>query len=138
MSYQYNHSSFTMPTVFLHDNEYMLRKTFGLFASETNLAKIVETSEIAQAKIKLFANPFDMVIIGFDNWFEEIHLIELVRDEMTPSKKDIPIIVIVPNVTSNQIDTLKQLNVAEILLKPARIKTIQKAFLNSFTQISTI
>lgn len=124
-----------MPLVLLHESEYMVRKTFSLFASEMSLATVVETAEINQAKFKLTGNEFDMMILGFDDWFQELHLIELIRSNMTNTKKDIPIIAILPNITQSQIDALRQLNVNEILLKPARIKTIQTAFTNSYKQI---
>lgn len=137
MSMPINHNTARTPLVLLHDYEYMIRKTFGLFASEVNLATVVETSDISQAKKKLSDQQFDMIILGFDDWLEEIHLIQLVRDEMTYTKKDTPIIAIVPTVTSEQITELKLLNVSEILLKPTRIKTIQQAFANSFKQILT-
>lgn len=130
-----NKNSRHAPLVLLHECEFMVRKTFGLFASETNLAEVIETSEIRQAKIKLSAQPFDVIILGFDAWLEEIHLIQLIRDNMTLSDKNVPIITILPNVTTNQIDELKQLSVNEIILKPARIKTIQKAFMNSYKQL---
>lgn len=123
------------PLVLLHECEYMLRKTFTLFASELNLATVIETKEINQAKLKLSNNQFDMIILGFDNWFEEIHLIQLIRSSMTNANKNIPIIAILPNITQNQVDELRELNVTEILLKPTRIKTIQKAFINSINQI---
>lgn len=124
-----------MPLVLLHECEYMVRKTFSLFAAEMNLATVVETSEISQAKIKLTDNKFDMIILGFDEWSQELHLIELIRSNMTTTKKDIPIIVILPNITQSQIDQLRQLNVSEIILKPTRIKTIQTAFTNSYKQL---
>lgn len=124
-----------MPVVLLHECEYMVRKTFSLFASEMNLATVVETSEITQAKIKLTDNKFDMIILGFDDWDQELHLIELIRSNMTTTPKDIPIIAILPNITQSQIEKLRELNVSEILLKPTRIKTIQTAFTNSYNQI---
>lgn len=125
------------PLVLLHEHEYMIRKTFGLFAAEMNLATVIETSEISQAKKRLSAQQFDMIILGFNNWFEEVELIQSVRDEITYSNKDIPIVAILPSITSTQIDELKLLNVSDILLKPTRIKTIQKAFINSYEQISS-
>lgn len=120
------------PLVLLHEYEYMIRKTFGLFAAEMNLATIIETAEINQAKRKLSAQQFDMIILGVNNWTEETELIQQVRSEMTYCNKDIPIIVIVSDVTSDQIAELKLLEVSDILLKPTRIKTIQKAFTNSY------
>lgn len=125
-------SSTRMPLVLLHECEYMVRKTFSLFASEMNLATVVETSEIGQAKTKLTDNKFDMIILGFDDWAQELHLIELIRSNMTTTKKDIPIIVILPSITQNQIEMLRELNVSEILIKPARIKSIQTAFTNCY------
>lgn len=124
-----------LPVVLLHECEYMVRKTFSLFASEMNLATVVETSEINQAKLKLTDDKFDMIILGFDDWTQEVHLIELIRSNMTSTKQDIPIIVILPNITQSQIEKLRQLNISEILLKPARIKTIQTAFTNSYNQL---
>lgn len=130
-----NNNSGCMPLVLMHDYEYMIRKTFGLFALETNLASVTESSEINQARESLITQPFDLIILGFDGWLEEIGLIQLIREDMTLSKKDIPIIAVLSNVTATQIDNLKQLNVTEIVLKPARIKTIQKAFLNAYKQV---
>lgn len=124
-----------VPLVLMHEGEYMIRKTFGLFALETNLAKVVESSDITQAKESLTIHPFDLIILGFEGWLDEIHLIELIRGNMTLSKHGIPIIAVLPSVTASQIKYLKQLNVTEIILKPARIKTIQKAFLNAYSQV---
>ena len=130
-----NNNSGLIPLVLMHDCEYMIRKTFGLFALETNLANVTETSEINQAQENLVTQPFDLIILGFEGWLEEIRLIQLIREDMTLSKKDTPIIALLSNITASQIDNLKQLNVTEIVLKPARIKTIQKAFLNAYTQV---
>lgn len=123
------------PLVLLHEREYMVRKTFGLFALETNLATVIESSDISQTKDKLGTQSFDLIILGFENWLEEIHVIQLVRNNMTLSKKNIPIIVILPNVTSSGMADLKELDVSEIILKPARIKTIQRAFKNIYQQV---
>lgn len=119
-----------MPLVLLHDYEYMVRKTFGLFASEMNIANVIETSEINQAKQKLSAQEFDLLILGFENWLDELNLIQDIRGNLTLNKNNIPIIALLSEATSAQIDTLKSLNVSEILLKPTRIKTIQKALEN--------
>jgi hypothetical protein len=39
--------------VLIHDNEYMVRKTFAMFAQETRLAIVDETSDLSLAKEKL-------------------------------------------------------------------------------------
>lgn len=109
----------------------MLRKTFALLATEMRIAKVIETSELHLAKKKLTSHKFDMVIIGFDGWSEEIHLIELITNGMTVSDKNIPIIAMVPNINPKQLNELKSLGINEIVLKPARIKTIQEAFVRN-------
>ena len=135
MSISINQNSEFMPIVLLHDCEYMLRKTFALLAAEMRAAKVIETSELNLAREKLTSHKFDMVILGFDKWSEEIHLIQLIKTGMTESDKNIPIIAMVPNITSEQFNELKSLGINEILLKPARIKTIQEAFVSSLDKI---
>jgi DNA-binding NtrC family response regulator len=135
MSLSMNQNSEFMPLVLLHDCEYMLRKTFALLAAEMRVAKVIETSELNLAKERLTNHKFDMVILGFDQWSEEIHLIQLIKTGMTAADINIPIIAMVPNITSEQFNELKSLGITEIFLKPARIKTIQGAFVSSLEKI---
>ena len=113
--------------VLIHDNEYMVRKTFAMFAQETRLAIVDETSDLSLAKENWPKKSFDAIIMGFYDWSVEYHLIELVRANMTKSAPDIPIITLMPNITADQIHLLKTLEVSEIMLKPSRIKSIQSA-----------
>lgn len=116
------------PYVLLQENDYMIRQTFSMHAKETGLAQVVQTSGLPNAKQKCDSMPFNLVILGFTEWEEEVDLIKSIRAGITMSQTDIPIIAIVPIITLKQLDELKQLNISEVLIRPLRIRNIQEAF----------
>ena len=120
-----------LPLVLLYDSEYMVRNAFALLANQTAKAEVLETAQIATANNLCQTNAFKLIIIGINQGDEEKHLIELIRNNMTPSDKNVPIVVMISAITESLLHELKSLNVTDILLKPTRIKTIHDVFLRN-------
>lgn len=109
----------------------MVRRTFAMLAKETITAKVLEIAKPEDILEKCIYNEFDMMIIGIDEWFCRIRTIERIRYGETKSHENTPIIVMVSNITTEQLRKLQTLNVNEVLIKPVRIKNIQDAFLRN-------
>lgn len=128
MSLDNNKNSDLLPSILICDSQYMTRSTFALLAKELGCTEVIETSEIKAAKIKCEGNSFELIILGIDEGPEEIALIKLIRDNLLLPQKDVPIIVMLEEITLDKLNELKSLNVTEILVKPTRMKTIHDAF----------
>lgn len=128
MSLDNNKNSDLLPSILICDSQYMTRSTFALLAKELGCAEVIETSEIKAAKIKCEGNSFELIILGIDEGPEEIALIKLIRDNLLLPQKDVPIIVMLEEITLDKLNELKSLNVTEILVKPTRMKTIHDTF----------
>ncbi|MGV3582476.1 MAG: hypothetical protein CTY12_04045 [Methylotenera sp.] len=115
--------------ILLHESEYMVRRTFALFAKQGGFAEVIETSGYNNALSKCYKHSFNVAIIGFESWVNEKKLIEIIRMGATKSAPDIPIIALLPNATTGQLFELKSMEVNEVLLKPVRVRSIQEAFL---------
>lgn len=129
MSLENNKNFGLVPSVLICDSQYMTRSSFSLLAKEIGSCEVVETSDIKAAKIKCEGGSFDLILLGIDDGNEEISLIKLIRDNHLLPQKDVPIVVMLKEVTLEKLNELKSLNVAEIILKPTRMKTIYDTFL---------
>jgi len=123
-----NDNSAFQTSILICDPQYMTRSSFTLLAKEFGCGEVIETSEIKTAKIKCEGHTFDLIILGVDEQSEATSLIKLIRDNLLLSPKDVPIIVMLEEVTLGILNELKSLNVSEILVKPTRMKTIYDSF----------
>lgn len=129
MSIENNKNFGLVPSVLICDSQYMTRSSFALLAKEIGSCEVVEASDIKTAKIKCEGGSFDLILLGVDEGNEEISLIKLIRDDFLLPQKDVPIIVMLKEINIKKLNELKSLNVAEIVLKPTRMKTIYDIFL---------
>jgi len=129
MSIENNKNFGLVPSVLICDSHYMTRSSFALLAKEIGSCEVVEASDIKTAKIKCEGVSFDLILLGIDEGNEEISLIKLIRDNHLLPQKDVPSIVMLKEITLEKLTELKSLNVAEIILKPTRMKTIYDTFL---------
>jgi DNA-binding NtrC family response regulator len=120
-----------LPNVLLYDDNFMVRRTFEMLAKETITAKVLEIANPEDILKKCMYTEFDMMIIGIDEWFHQLKTIEWIRHGKTKNREDIPIIVMVSNITNEKLGQLKVLNINEVLIKPTRIKNIQDVFLRN-------
>lgn len=118
-----------LPTVLLFDNNFMIRKTFAMFAKEAQIANVIEISTNTDIKIKTISSTFDLLIVGIDEWTACLAILKEIRQGKTKNDQSIPIITMISSISGNQLNELKSININEILIKPTRIKNIQDAFL---------
>jgi DNA-binding NtrC family response regulator len=123
-----NDNSSFPPSILICDPQYMTRSSFTLLAKEVFGGEVIEVAEIKTAKTKCERHIFNLIILGLDEQSEAISLIRLIRDNLLLSPKDVPIIVMLEEVTLEKLNELKALNVSEILVKPTRMKTIYDSF----------
>lgn len=130
------YKNLTLPLVLLYDSEYMVRSAFALLANQTGIATVIETANSSTATNLCQTNAFDLVIFGMGQENEEMHFIELIRSGMTLTKKNVPIVVMIGEITEELLYKLKSMHVTDILVKPTRIKHIHEVFLRNINNKS--
>lgn len=118
--------------ILIHDSEYMIRKTFAIFANESELASIEESADTSTLAYKLGAKPYNAIVLGFSEDEDSFRHILSIRSNMTASESNIPIITMIPEITQANLKILAELEVSAVLLKPTRVKSIQSALIKIF------
>jgi AmiR/NasT family two-component response regulator len=121
-----------LPDILLLEGNYMLRHALSLNAKEAGYANVFQTANLDIAKRKCMQTMFHGLIVAVTDEHEEIKLIEKVRAGETKCRPEVPILVTVNGISEVLAQKLNEFEVAAILTKPLRIRTIQEAAVQMF------
>lgn len=121
----------TPPLILLYDTEYMTRNAFAMLVNQTGAARVIETGQLSLATNMAMNHVFQLIIIGISVELSEMHFIKSIRNNMMLSEQNVPMIVMVSEITLELVHELKSLNVTDILLKPTRLKNMHAALLRN-------
>lgn len=120
-----------LPLVLLYDTESMTRNAFAMLVNETGSARVLETGQINLARNMSLNHAFQLIVIGISAELSEMAFIKSIRNNLLLSEPNVPIIVMISEVTAELVNELKLLNVTDILLKPTRLKHMHAALLRN-------
>ena len=118
------------PALLLIEPDYMLRRAVSLTAHELDIGDIIEATGYEAAARMLDHVPFDGLIVALGAICANdpgMDLIHRVRAGQTPCDRHTPIAVIAEGLDLPRVTALRQLEVARILVKPAKVKSILEA-----------
>jgi len=121
----------TPPLILLYDTEYMTRNAFAMLVNQTGTARIIETGQLSLATDMAMNHAFQLIIIGISAELSELDFIKSIRNNLTLSEPNVPMIVMVSEITTALVHELKSLNVTDILLKPTRLKNMHAALMRN-------
>jgi CheY-like chemotaxis protein len=102
----------------------LVRSTVTSVARSLDLVDIQETPSVDAAEGLLRARAFDGFVIALDDDAAGLGLINRIRNGSTSSPASAVVAITADRVDQDSIETLRQLEVKRVLLKPFKVKTI--------------
>jgi CheY-like chemotaxis protein len=118
----------------LVEPETLLRRTVALTARSLGMAHIHEAASTVSARELLREQRFDGAVISIDaSGGHDLSLLDQLRQGRTISKSGIPVAVLASRCDGQLLESLRDLGVNRVILKPFRVR----ALLDTFSALET-
>lgn len=90
----------TPPLILRYDTEYMTRNAFAMLINQTGTARVIETGQLSLATNMTMNHAFELIIIGISEELSELDFIKSIRNNLTLSEPDLPMILMISEITA--------------------------------------